>query len=411
MMTPTRRRLLSSLQRAAAGRSPKTQDEDKSYRKPNLNEEYLKAFRTKSYVEICKKFQGQLRKIRSTTGLSSSSSSSSSTSSPLPFFMHLTEYLLEPRQEVIANMVERSEVHHLVLEYFKASLEASQCCDTILQGIHETRIAYAKVTRIIKLSKSVLDGIDEDDQPRKAICGDLASFALQKNPLSIISPTMFREIHDKYMVLLHRLKSKRGKVRRMLTIKRVCKKVGGIAIIASYSALVVALIVFAFHSIVGFVAAPCIIGGSFGLMRKRFNFSRTPSSNDNKRLCEQLDVAARGVYILINDLDTMSRMVNRLHNEVEHRRQVADICLKSGNGKFEILKQVVREFHDYESNFLDQLEELEEHTYLCFLTINRSRKLVMQEIVMEEQEQISVSSHTPLKQESLTSGLALHPLN
>ncbi|QHO29415.1 UPF0496 protein [Arachis hypogaea] len=399
MMTPTRSRLLSSLQRAA-GRSPKTQDEDKSYRKPNVNEEYLKAFRTKSYVEICKKFQGQLRKIRSTTGLSSSSSSSSSTSSPLPFFMHLTEYLLEPRQEIIANMVERSEVHHLVLEYFKASLEASQCCDTILQGIHETRIAYAKVTRIIKLSKSVLDGIDEDDQPRKAICGDLASFALQKNPLSIISPMMFREIHDKYLVLLHRLKSKRGKVRRMLTIKRVCKKVGGIAIIASYSALVVALIVFAFHSIVGFVAAP-----------KRFNFTRTPSSNDNKRLCEQLDIAARGVYILINDLDTMSRMVNRLHNEVEHRREVADICLKSGNGKFEILKQVVREFHDYESNFLDQLEELEEHTYLCFLTINRSRRLVMQEIVMEEQEQISVSSHTPLKQESLTSGLALHPFN
>ncbi|MED6106377.1 hypothetical protein PIB30_004150 [Stylosanthes scabra] len=365
MMTPTRSRLLSPLQRVA-GRSPKTQD--------NVNEEYLKAFRTKSYVDICKKVQGQLRKIRSSRGLSSSSSSSS-TSSPLPFYMHLTEYLLEPRQEVIEKVAEKSKVHHLVLEYFEASLEACQCCDTILQGIHETRIAYAKVTKIIKLSnKSVLDGIDEDDQTHKAICGDLASFALQKNPLSIISPMMFREIHDKYIVLLQRLKSKRGKIRRMLTIKRVCKKVGGIGIIASFSALIVALVVFAFHSVVGIMAAgimaaPCIVGGSFGLMRKR------------------------------------------LHDEVEHRREIANICLKSGNGKCEILKQVVREFHDYESNFLDQLEELEEHIYLCFLTINRSRGLVMQEIVKEEQEEVSMPSHTPLKEESLTGGLALHPFH
>ncbi|MED6146330.1 hypothetical protein PIB30_033439 [Stylosanthes scabra] len=400
-MTPTRSKLLSPLKRVAGRSSPKTQD--------NVDEEYLKAFRTKSYVDICKKVQGQLRKIRSSRSLSSSSSSMSS---PLPFYMHLTEYLLEPRQEVIEKVAEKSKVYHLVLEYFEASLEACQCCDTILQGIHETRIAYAKVTKIIKLSKNVLDGIDEDDQTHKAICGDLASFALQKNPLSIISPMMFREIHNKYTVLLHRLKSKRGKVRRMLTIKRVCKKVGGIGIIASYSALIVALIVFAFHSVVGIMAAPCIVGGSFGLMRKKFNFSKTPSSsNDNKRLCEQLDVAARGVYILINDLDTMSRMVNRLHDEVEHRREIADICLKSGNGKCEIVKQVVREFHDYESNFLDQLEELEEHIYLCFLTINRSRGLVMQEIVKEEQEEISIPSHTPLKEESLTGGLALHPFH
>ncbi|MED6144993.1 hypothetical protein PIB30_020806 [Stylosanthes scabra] len=159
----------------------------------------------------------------------------------------------------------------------------------------------------------------------------------------------------------------------MLTIKRVCKKVGGIGIIASYSVLIVALIVFTFHSVVGIMVAPCIVGGSFGLIRKRFNFSKTPSSsNDNKRLCEQLDVAARGVYILINDLDTISCMVNRLRDEV------------------------VRVFHDYESNFLDQLEELEEHIYLCFLTINRSRGLVIQEIVKDEQQETSMPSHTTL---------------
>jgi hypothetical protein len=55
------------------------------------------------------------------------------------------------------------------------------------------------------------------------------------------------------------------------------------------------------------------------------------------------------------------------------------VCVK--NGKREILKEVVREFHANESSFLEQIEELEEHIYLCFLTINRSSRLVFQEII------------------------------
>ncbi|RDX95663.1 UPF0496 protein, partial [Mucuna pruriens] len=312
---------------------------------PNVNGEYLEAFRTKSYVEICKKAHGEL--------------GNASTS----FTMHLTEYLLEPGQEIVANM----KVHGLLVEYFEASLEACRSCDTILQAIHQTRLAYARVTNTIKLSQTA-----PYNQSQNPIYTQLSSFVLQNNPLSIISPAEFRDIHDRYMVLLRTLISKRGKTQRTLTIKRFCNKVGGIGLIVSQSALLVALLVFAFHSVIGLVAVPCI-ASMFGLvMRKRFN------TNSCMRLCEQLDVAAKGVYVLINELDTMSRMVKRLDDEVEHWREVADICVK--NYKCEILNWVVKEFQDNESTFLDMLEELEDHIYLCFLTVNRSRRLVMQEI-------------------------------
>ncbi|KAI4316972.1 hypothetical protein L6164_024892 [Bauhinia variegata] len=78
----------------------------------------------------------------------------------------------------------------------------------------------------------------------------------------------------------------------------------------------------------------------------------------------------------------MSRMVRRLHDEVEHWKVVADMCVK--NGKCEILKQALREFDAQDSSFLDQLKELEQHIYLCFLTINRSRRLVIEEIMDKE---------------------------
>ncbi|KAL0438383.1 UNVERIFIED_CONTAM: hypothetical protein Slati_2321300 [Sesamum latifolium] len=93
----------------------------------------------------------------------------------------------------------------------------------------------------------------------------------------------------------------------------------------------------------------------------------------------QLDLAARGVYILVNDFDTMSRLVQRLHDEMEHRKFVADICVRKG--KNEMLKEVVKEFQMHETWFMEQLEELEKQIYLCFLDINRSRRLVVEQMV------------------------------
>lgn len=169
--------------------------------------------------------------------------------------MHLTEYLLEPpQQEIVANM----KVHRLLVDYFEASLEACRCCETIVQAIHQTRLAYARVTNVVvKLSQTA----PYYDQSQNPIHTQLSSFVLlQNNPLSIVQ---FHDIHDRYMTLLSRLLSKKRKIQRILTIKRVCKKVGGIGLIVSPSVLLAALLVFAFHSVIGLVVvAPCIVGWS-----------------------------------------------------------------------------------------------------------------------------------------------------
>ncbi|RDY06344.1 UPF0496 protein, partial [Mucuna pruriens] len=353
-------------------RSRKACEVDTLCNKRSVNEEYLEAFRTKSYMEICNKAQGGNGKT--STKLHSSSSSSSS----IPLCMQLTEYLLEPRQEIIANITQRLKLHHLLVDYFEASLEACRCCDTILEAIHSMRHAYGRVTRIVKLSEKVKD--DDANDNKDTIYKELSSFALQSNPLSAASTVKFRDIHDRYTELLHRLKSTRREIRKRLTIRRVCKKAAGIALVTSHSVVLIALLVFAFHSVVGLVAAPSIVGGLAGLFVKKARERVGGRIRCSERLCEQLDVAAKGVYVLINDMDTMSRMVKRLQDEVEHRKVVAEVCVRNGN-RCEVLNQVVmREFHERESSFLDQLGELEEHIYLCFLTTNRSRKVVLEEI-------------------------------
>ena len=153
----------------------------------------------------------------------------------------------------------------------------------------------------------------------------------------------------------------------------------------SHSAIVITLLIVALHSILGVLVAPAMLGlCSLGLLRKKKKKAKRNMKNKSKtdptleKLGTQMDIAAKGMFIMINDLDTLSRLAGRLCDEIEHRKTVAAMCAKSG--KIEVLKEALREFSGHEERFLEQLQELEEHLYLCFHTINRSRRLVFAQI-------------------------------
>ncbi|PON93944.1 hypothetical protein TorRG33x02_103340 [Trema orientale] len=365
--------------------------------KLSVNEEYSKAFRSNSYEEMWGRVQGQLGLTTSTTTSSRLSSLlSSSSSSSSPFYLDFSEYLLEPREETLKNMMESLNFHHLLIEYFDASLRACHICELLLRSIHQTRSDYRKIKKVIKISKRVLilhdcsSNIEDhtDQYYCRAIFRELTSIALLRNPLTIISPLQYRDIRESYLVLLHKLTSKQKKIKRREKLRKICKKVGGVGLVISHSLLLVALLVFALHGVFGLVAAPAVMGCSSVYLGKRKKLASAARKRVGSGrvtgggLSEQLDVAAKGVFILINDFDTMSQMVRRLQNEVEHRKSVAGICVR--NKKFELLREVVREFHEQDSSFVEQLEELEGHIHLCLLTINRSRRLVVQEIIASQ---------------------------
>ncbi|KAL5778258.1 hypothetical protein ACOSP7_011184 [Xanthoceras sorbifolium] len=336
--------------------------------KLNVNEEYKNAFRTKSYIDMWSKVDGR-------RSLESQRLSSSSSSSSFSFYVHLSEYLLEPQQETVMNMIESLHVHELLIDYFEASLKAYRFCELVLRSVHQTRANYRRIQRVIKLSKKVKDC--------HAISRHLAAFASLTNPLSIISPVQFHDNHHSNMLLLGSLTLKCKKIRRRAKFNKLLKKVGGYSLVISHSALIVAMLVLLLHSLVGIVAAPGFMTCCLVLLKRRIKLVRRGLKTSLlERRLSQLDAAAKGVYILINDFNTISRMVKRLNDEVEHRKDVANMCVR--NGKSEILKEVLKEFHIHESSFLDQLKELEEHIYLCFLTINRSRRLVLQEIMTSQ---------------------------
>ncbi|CAA3020831.1 Hypothetical predicted protein [Olea europaea subsp. europaea] len=342
--------------------------------KSNVDEEYKEAFRTNSFIEICEKVQGQLERKSTDNGTSSSSSSKN---------VYLSEFLHEPRQETLAYMIENSELHQLLVNYFEISLEASRLCELLLKNVHKVSANYRVIKTTIKQMKQVPDGASRStDDKCLAVYRNLASLVMLKNPLSTITPLQFHEIHENHSLFLHRLISKCGKAKRRTKVRKCINKIMRYVLVGAWGVLVIPLLILAIHSMIGIVAAPAVLFvlGSLSLYLKKLKVAKKKSKKTpNERLGMQLDIAARGVYILINDFDTISRLVQRLHDELEHEKFLADICVRKG--KNEILKEVLREFQIHGSSFLEQLEELEKQIYLCFLDMNRSRRLLFEEMI------------------------------
>ncbi|KAF9686685.1 hypothetical protein SADUNF_Sadunf02G0015000 [Salix dunnii] len=363
-----------------AGGSPKERGNSLS-NKLNVNEEYKKAFRTKSYVEMWSKVQDQLRKT-SVDGVDRVASTSSSS---LPFYLHLSDYLFEPhQQETLREMMGSLKFHHLLIAYFEASSKASRICYLLLQCIQQTRGNYKKIRRVIKLSKRVQDSADCSDNIRGAMLKELAAYALLENPLSMFFSTVkFHDFHDDNVEFLDGLTSEERRIVRRARFRRICLRVRGGCLVISHAALLMALLVVAIHSMVGIVAAPGLIGCSLYVFRKQIKLVHRGFETVllEKRLGAQLDLAAKGIYILINDFNTMSRLTRSLFDEVEHQKTLAGMCVRSR--KPELLKEVVKELHIQDPCYLERLEELERHIYLCFHNINRFRRLVMEEIMVE----------------------------
>ncbi|GAB2300408.1 hypothetical protein Dimus_034451 [Dionaea muscipula] len=347
---------------------------------PNVSEEYREVFRTRSYTDIFTKVQAEMGTSTTSRNDHRLSHMLSSSSSRLPLYIHLSDCLLEPGQDIVLDLINNSDLHQLLLEYFDVSLEAFNACEIILRSIHQSRANYKLLRRAIRgVAAGAMDhdqGDDQtDEQAQAAVVQNLTIFASLANPLSIvISRNKLSSIHNRLACLLHQLISRHRRLKRRLKFIKLCKRAAGITLVISYSTLVIVVLVLGIHSIIGLALLSCL-----GIPR----ITSMPG-NSLKRLSLQLDLAAKGVYILTNDLNTMWRLTVKLHDDVEHTKVLADICVRNGQCQ-QVLKEAMRELNTRENAFLEQLKELEDHVYLCFVTINKSRRLVMEEI-MESQK-------------------------
>ncbi|CAH9101659.1 unnamed protein product [Cuscuta europaea] len=108
---------------------------------------------------------------------------------------------------------------------------------------------------------------------------------------------------------------------------------------------------------------------------------RCGNNNTNKWWSRKVELAAKGSYIVKRDLETMSRLMRQIHDEIEHNKGMIKLCMKKSEDNNFSLQMLFKAFKNNNYGFDKKVEELQQHVYLCLFTINRVKVLVIREIL------------------------------
>ncbi|CAI9763950.1 unnamed protein product [Fraxinus pennsylvanica] len=342
-------------------RTPKIKKDKKKalkecHKSLNVNEEYLGAFRTKSYGDFFIKAQLLVNEP----------------SSPANYCHQGFLEILDPGQETIAQVLEsavlsrKSNLKSLLFNYFDMSAEASEFCSQLLKSINQVQADY-------KFIHQVLDTIDDFSTEKfHLIVSELHSCIFNLNKQD------FKRIQEKYTSILQLLKSKRKLVTRKIKLKKWFNKASGVCITLACGMVAVVAMVLAAHTLTALLMGPAIFSLPVKPLKKKLLNIQFLKYGFLRKIGEQLDVATKGTYILNMEFDTMSRLMSRIQDEIEHNKAMIQFCLDRREDKFSF--QVLKDIKKGEFGFKKQVQELEEHAYLCLVTINRARALVIKEI-------------------------------
>ncbi|CAN7059907.1 unnamed protein product [Brassica oleracea var. botrytis] len=347
------KRLLASS--ASENSSPKDGDD------VDVREEYANAFRTESYNQFWTRVIS-LNRNKSTLSPPSSPIESSSTSARLMSYRLFAHNLLEPDPNTVTKILVLSRVGRptrtLLSDYFLETANAFLLCTLLLKNIHRLRSKY----------ESLKPKFQSETHNSLAFLDQFTELSRWFDPF-ISSGSRIQLTRTGCLSLLKRIESSRDKTRTKLKLMNGLTHSSGLLVLALTTTLIVTI---ASHAFALFIAGPTLLTGRFKPVGLRNKLTKTAA---------RLDVAAKGTYILSRDLDTISRLVTRINDEVEHVRAMAEFWAGRGSGRVRGGEEVARELKRCEESFSEELDELEEHIYLCFMTINRARNLVVREIM------------------------------
>ncbi|TVU14531.1 hypothetical protein EJB05_38006, partial [Eragrostis curvula] len=266
-----------------------------------------------------------------------------------------------------------SEIELAMAGYFDASAEASEMCVELLRNIKSAQSNYQSMD-------SFLASMSEDGAASTS-----AGVPLALNPFCT-TRSNYRKIHDKYSSMFRSIRSSHRKVARKLKIVKAVKKLLKIGLVVACGAAAVAAVAAAAHLMFfGLMVGPAAAGLCPIALRKRITTKTKKSGKAASllRLREQLDTAAKGTYVLGNELDTVSQLVKRLSDGIERENGMAQWCVERASEGSSMM-EMVSELKRSHSSSRRLVEELEEQVCLCLATMHRARVLVIQEICKQE---------------------------
>ncbi|KAF8013310.1 hypothetical protein BT93_I1223 [Corymbia citriodora subsp. variegata] len=278
--------------------------------------------------------------------------------------------VLQPNRERVEDALRHAKdntLTRLVSAYFDHSENTSTLCLWLYQSVRRARFIYSPLVEL--LAELPLDGDSFTQSHCNRVYDVFVQFDCHDNPFPSPDSHNFSEMRSCFSELKQQLDHRLQKSKSRVKFVRHAIAGSALCLFGTVVAAVACAIGVTVHALTAFVSAPCLT-----VYLPHDKFSKKELAH-----AAQLDAAAKGTYVLNNDLDTIDCLVNRLYAAVEDDRKLIRIGLEKGTDRSPIL-EVVKRLCKNHTKFLVELKDLEDHIYLCFNMINRARKLLLEEI-------------------------------
>ncbi|XP_059449110.1 UPF0496 protein At3g19330-like isoform X1 [Corylus avellana] len=290
----------------------------------------------------------------------------------------LLAQVLHPNRECVEDALRHAKSNTLtalVKAYFDHSENATHLCLLLHHSIYRARVIYNPLHALLDVLP-----LDSDSQSHSSLltqsqCNRAFDLFLQfdhlDNPFPSPESHNFNDMRCCFSQLKQQLDSRIRRSRSRIRFLRRATASSAVCVVCTAVGTAVAV---AAHTLVAFVA------GTFctAYLAPPHKFTRKEAAH-----LAQLDAALRGTYVLNNELDTIDRLVARLHNAVDNDKFLIRLGLERGREKHPIM-EVIKQLGKNHLNFLQLLQDLEEHICLCFNTVNRARALLLQEVHLHQ---------------------------
>lgn len=347
----------------------------------NLSREYTLAIQTASYQEIW-------AKIHHRAG-SDAEADDAEGGTGGPTIAHVLQPDRASVEEILRG-APPTRMTRLISSYMENSEHTSLLCLTLQESIVRARTLYCPIGELLDLVPVSGTSMGFAVELTPALCNKAFDVFVQfngvENPFpssfsssanangstSNRSASQFQDMRCSFQELKGQLDDGLRKARRKHRLLRRTTRSSGICLIACTTGITVVGLVLASHILTALVAGcACILGGSC---------CDLVAMQGLREDMDRLDAAARNTYVLDNDLDTIERLVTRLHDTVEDDKKLVRLGVEGGRGQRHPIEHVVQHLHKNHRSVLQQLSDLDEHICLYFASVNRVRSLLLQHI-------------------------------